>query len=107
MYNQTIYLDNNATTKIDDEVLTTMLPFLKENYGNHSFDLERILSTLVVNIIMRIIGFVIRAIILSVAFVCIVGTAILIPFIFVIWLALPVLLPLLIGGSVWGYIKYK
>lgn len=34
--NQTIYLDNNATTKCDDNVLNTMLPFLKEQYGNPS-----------------------------------------------------------------------
>ena len=31
-----IYIDNNATTKIDDEVLEVMMPFLKENYGNAS-----------------------------------------------------------------------
>lgn len=31
-----IYLDNNATTKIDDKVLEEMLPFLKENYTNPS-----------------------------------------------------------------------
>lgn len=31
-----IYLDNNATTRIDDEVLDTMLPYLKEEYGNAS-----------------------------------------------------------------------
>jgi cysteine desulfurase len=31
-----IYLDNAATTKIDDEVLGAMLPFLKENFGNAS-----------------------------------------------------------------------
>jgi len=29
-----IYLDNNATTRIDDTVLETMLPYLKEEYGN-------------------------------------------------------------------------
>ena len=36
-----VYLDNAATTKIDDEVLDAMMPFLQENYGNassiHSF----------------------------------------------------------------------
>ena len=31
-----IYLDNNATTKIDEKVLEEMLPFLKEEYANAS-----------------------------------------------------------------------
>ncbi len=30
------YFDNAATTKLDDKVLTQMLPFLSENYGNPS-----------------------------------------------------------------------
>ena len=30
------YLDNNATTKIDDKVIEAMLPYLKENYANPS-----------------------------------------------------------------------
>lgn len=34
--NPKIYLDNNATTKCDENVLSTMLPFLKEEYGNPS-----------------------------------------------------------------------
>lgn len=32
----TIYLDNNATTKTDEEVLNAMMPYLLENYGNPS-----------------------------------------------------------------------
>jgi cysteine desulfurase len=31
-----IYMDNNATTKVADEVLDAMLPFLKDLYGNPS-----------------------------------------------------------------------
>lgn len=31
-----IYFDNNATTRIDDEVLNAMEPYLKEQYGNPS-----------------------------------------------------------------------
>ncbi len=31
-----IYFDNNATTKIDEEVFKAMLPYLKEEYGNPS-----------------------------------------------------------------------
>ncbi len=33
---QTIYLDNAATTRISDDVLACMLPFLKDSYGNPS-----------------------------------------------------------------------
>lgn len=31
-----IYLDNSATTKLDENVLNEMLPYLKEDYGNAS-----------------------------------------------------------------------
>lgn len=31
-----IYFDNAATTKLDEEVLQEMIPYLKENYGNAS-----------------------------------------------------------------------
>lgn len=34
--NNQIYLDNNITTKINEEVLKAMLPYLSEKYGNPS-----------------------------------------------------------------------
>ena len=41
MEKKLVYLDNNATTKVDERVLAKMLPFFSEKYGNpssmHSF----------------------------------------------------------------------
>jgi cysteine desulfurase len=34
MINNLIYFDNNATTKVDKEVIETIIPFFDENYGN-------------------------------------------------------------------------
>ncbi|MBN1863331.1 MAG: cysteine desulfurase NifS [Victivallales bacterium] len=34
--NKLVYMDNNATTAVDPEVLEAMMPFLKEFYGNPS-----------------------------------------------------------------------
>ncbi len=93
---------------VKDLLFTLFSPFqkLKEDYGNSAIDFERILSSLVVNIIMRIIGFVIRSIILTIAGVCILISCILFPLILLIWVLLPFLLLVLLGGSIWAYIKY-
>lgn len=31
-----VYLDNNATTRVDEHVLEAMLPYFKEEYANPS-----------------------------------------------------------------------
>ncbi|MCE3229560.1 MAG: iscS [Bacteroidetes bacterium] len=36
MINNLIYFDNNATTRVHEEVVKTMLPYFSENYGNSS-----------------------------------------------------------------------
>ncbi|HNW26486.1 MAG TPA: cysteine desulfurase NifS [Candidatus Gastranaerophilaceae bacterium] len=36
MTRKMVYLDNNATTKVDEKVLEAMLPYLKQNYANPS-----------------------------------------------------------------------
>ena len=32
--NNLIYFDNNATTRLDENVFNAMLPYLREHYGN-------------------------------------------------------------------------
>lgn len=94
---------------VKDLLLTLFSPFqrLKEDYGSSIIEFEKILSALVVNIIMRIVGFMVRSVILLVAFFCITISLILIPVILIFWILLPVLLVILLGGSVWAYLRYR
>lgn len=41
MINPILYFDNNATTKVDDDVVKAMLPFFTANYGNASSKLHQ------------------------------------------------------------------
>lgn len=94
---------------VKDLLLTLLSPFqrLKEDYGSSAIEFEKILSALVINIIMRIVGFVVRSVILLIAFFCLTVSIILIPVILIFWLLLPVLLLILMGGAVWAYIRYR
>ena len=92
------------------ELLFTLLsPFqrLKEDYGSTAIDFQKILSALVINIIMRIVGFFVRSFILFFAGISICLSFILFPILLLIWLLIPFLLFIFIVGSVWAYIKYR
>lgn len=94
---------------VKDLLLTLLSPFqrLHENYGRSIIDFERVFSALVVNIVMRIIGFFIRSFILLMAFMAITFSLIMIPIILIVWLLVPFLLLFLFIGSIWAYIKYR
>jgi hypothetical protein len=94
---------------VKELVLTLFAPFqrLKETYDKNFLDIERLLSSFVINIIMRIIGFCVRSFILLCALISISLSLILFPFIILIWLALPVLLCIFIIGSIVAYIIHR
>ena len=94
---------------VKDLLLTLFSPFqrLKENYGGNPIDIEAILSVLLVNIIMRAVGFVVRATILIFAAIVITLSSLLSLLIILLWVVLPVVLCVIIVGSLFGYFKYR
>lgn len=94
---------------IKDLLFTLLSPFqrVKENYGNNAIDFEKIFSALIINLIMRVVGFFVRSFILLIGLFCITISFILIPIIIFFWLVLPFILLLLLGGSIWAYLKYN
>ncbi len=92
------------------ELLFTLLsPFqrVKEDYGSTAIDFQKILSSFIINTIMRVVGFVVRSFILFFAGLSICTSFILFPVALLIWLALPFLLLMFIAGAVWAYIRYR
>lgn len=94
---------------IKELLLTLLAPFqrVKENYGNNAIDFQRILSAFLVNLIMRAVGFVVRSFILFIGGICLVISLLLIPVLILMWLVLPFILLILLGGSIWAYFKYN
>jgi hypothetical protein len=92
---------------VKDLLLTLLSPFqrLKEDYGNNAIDFQKILSALLVNLIMRAIGFFVRSFILLIGLLCIGFSLIFIPIILVAWLVLPFVLLILFGGSILALFK--
>jgi hypothetical protein len=94
---------------IKELLFTLFSPFqrLQEKYSNNILDIKDILSSFFINIVMRTIGFICRSIIITIGLFVLCITAILLPFIIIIWLVLPFALVFLIGVSIWSYITHK
>lgn len=94
---------------VKELLLTLFSPFqrLREDYGGSPLDIETILSSFIVNVVMRLVGFFVRSVILLFAFVVILFTLIMFPIILIFWLLLPIIILLLVIGSAWAYIKYR
>ena len=51
---ENVYFDNAATTRLDEEVLSTMMPYLKDEYGFSNSDLIIFKDMIVLNYITNI-----------------------------------------------------
>ena len=87
---------------VKDLLLTLFAPFqrLKENYGKSPVDLEAIFSALIVNLIMRAVGFLVRTIILVAAALSITVSFVLVLVLIVLWIVMPLaLVGLVVAGA--------
>jgi hypothetical protein len=62
---------------------------LDEKYPSSLFDFEQFGSTLIVNVLMRIVGFVVRSILIALALLVLALLALSFPLVLVLWLLLP------------------
>lgn len=94
---------------VTDLLKTLFSPFqrLKERYSGNPLDFEAIASVVLVNIIMRLVGFFVRTIILIFAALTISLSLILALLLLIIWIFLPLILTVLLFGSTVAYLKYK
>jgi len=94
---------------IKDLLLTLFAPFqrLKEKNRGSVIDIENLLSIFLVNVIMRLVGLVVRTFILICAFICISISFVLSLGIILFWIVLPFLLLFLTIGSTMAYFKYQ
>lgn len=87
---------------VKELLLTLFAPFqrLKESYGSSPVDVETIFSALIVNTIMRVVGFVVRTWLLLFAAVTITMSVVAILVLLTLWIFFPlVLVALLVGGA--------
>ena len=92
------------------ELLRTLFaPFqrLKERYGSNPMDVEAILSSLLVNLIMRVVGLVVRSVILIIAALVITVSFVLVLALLLLWILLPLVLVGLIVLGIGYLITFK
>lgn len=88
---------------VKDLLRTLFAPFqrLHEGYGNNPTDMETIFSALIVNTLMRAVGFVVRSCILTVAAISITASFLFILLLLTLWIFFPlVIIILIIGGTI-------
>lgn len=88
---------------------TLFQPFqrIHESYSKNILDVEGFFSSLVINTLMRLIGFVVRAFIITMGLCAMFSTLVLFPFIFLAWTVFPFLLVFLLVLSIWSFVTYN